>query len=489
MERDCVGQSRTLQDWVAESGVGFGTSGARGLVASMSAEVCAAYVAAFLRVMNRHFRFTQVALGMDLRPSSHAIAASCAAAIKNDGLLVDFCGALPTPALALHAMRGGIPAVMVTGSHIPFDRNGLKFYRPDGEISKADEEAMLGETVPAAPLRLASIPPMRGASAVAIDAYARRYLDYFGPGALSGVRVGFYEHSSAARDVLPVILKGLGAEVVSLGRTDDFVPIDTEAVTEDDALRGRAWAAEHELDAMISTDGDGDRPLVSDEHGNWLRGDIVGLLCAQALGIDALAVPVSCNTAIEASGAFAHVLRTRIGSPHVIAGMSDLVARHARVAGFEANGGFLLGCSLEGAAGTLAPLPTRDAVLPAITILAAAQAARAPISALLSRLPSRHTSSDRLQAFPTEVSRQTIADWAENPADLLANLGLDPRPSRLDMTDGLRITLADGEVVHLRPSGNAPELRCYAEAETPQRAAALVRSTLRFIDGRRRLPA
>jgi hypothetical protein len=32
---------------------------------------------------------------------------------------------------------------MVTGSHIPFDRNGLKFYRPEGEITKADEAGIL----------------------------------------------------------------------------------------------------------------------------------------------------------------------------------------------------------------------------------------------------------------------------------------------------------------------------------------------------------
>jgi phosphomannomutase len=36
----------------------------------------------------------------------------------------------------------------------------------------------------------------------------------------------------------------------------------------------------------------------------------------------------------------------------------------------------------------------------------------------------------------------------------------------VDETDGLRMTLADERTIHLRPSGNAPELRCYAEAET-----------------------
>ncbi|MDN3591556.1 hypothetical protein QWZ12_13170 [Methylobacterium adhaesivum] len=43
------------------------------------------------------------------------------------GFRVVDCGAFPTPALALGAMRRGSCAVMVTGSHLPEDRNGLKF--------------------------------------------------------------------------------------------------------------------------------------------------------------------------------------------------------------------------------------------------------------------------------------------------------------------------------------------------------------------------
>jgi phosphomannomutase len=420
---------------------------------------------------------------MDLRPSSPRIAASCAAAIRAAGFDVLFCGALPTPALALHAMSRGVPAIMVTGSHIPFDRNGLKFYRPDGEISKVDETAMLAAPIPVDPPAAGDLPR---ADPFAANAYVDRYLSCFDRDALAGMRVGLYEHSSAARDLLATIFGGLGATVVSLGRTDQFVPIDTEAVSDEDKARGRAWAAEHALDAIVSTDGDGDRPLLADEQGAWLRGDIVGLLCARALGIEALAVPVSCNSAIETSGAFVEVLRTRIGSPHVIAGMEALAGRRARVAGFEANGGFLLGCPLAYGRSTLAALPTRDAVLPALAVLAAARASNAPVSALLARLPERHTASDRLQGFPGDESRSLLQRWTRQPAELLDGLGLPATGPRVDTTDGLRITLANGEVVHLRPSGNAPELRCYAEAASSVRAAELVRRVLAFIGGRTR---
>ena len=467
-----------LDDLIRSSGVAFGTSGARGLVDCFTDEVCAAYIHAFLAVMRGSFGFDRVVLGMDLRPSSPRIAAACAAAIRQAGLEVDFCGVLPTPALALRALAGRVPAVMVSGSHIPFDRNGLKFYRPDGEIGKDDEQAMLAvrDPLPAAAERATLPAPACGA----LDAYARRYLDFFPDALLRGWRVGVYEHSSASRDVFARILRGLGAEVVSLGRTDDFVPIDTEAVSADDAARGREWAAAHALDAIVSTDGDGDRPLVADEQGRWLRGDLAGLLCARFLGIEAIAVPVSCNTLLEASGAFATVLRTRIGSPHVIAAMDLLRARGARhVAGFEANGGFLLGSPVSRGDRCLSPLPTRDAVLPALCVLAAARAAGGPVSSLLAALPPRYTASDRVQDFPTARSRALLQDWSARPAEMASALGLSSPPAGApDLTDGLRVGLANGEVVHLRPSGNAPEFRCYCEASSPDRAEVLVQSVL-----------
>src|SRR3546814_5739224 len=170
---------------------------------------------------------------------------------------------------------------------------------------------------------------------------------------VQGRGMGHYQQSSVAPLVLPRILQGLGAEVVMLGQTDEFVPIDTEADAEADIRRGQEWAGEHRLDALVSTDGDGDRPLIGDERGEWLRGDIVGLLCARQLGIRALAVPVSCNTAIERCGGFDTVVRTRIGSPHVIAAMDQLAASGLPVAGFEANGGFLLGSRIDSSRGSL----------------------------------------------------------------------------------------------------------------------------------------
>jgi len=364
---------------------------------------------------------------------------------------------------------------MVTGSHIPFDRNGLKFYRPDGELSKADEQAMLDCVVQPMLPSECSLPAVCDD---ARQAYLARYHTLFGPQALAGMHVVVYQHSSVARDLLTSLLERLGARVTVVGRADEFVPIDTEAVSEADRQRGLAWAAQYQADAILSTDGDADRPLIADEHGQWLRGDVVGMLTAQALGIRQLAVPVSCTSGIEHRGWFANVVRTRIGSPYVIAGMQALLAQSSLpVAGFEANGGFLLGSPLPQHPDVL-PLPTRDAVLPMLTLLQACKLSGSPLSALVATAPARYTVSDRLTAFASERSQALLARWAPEPARMLDALGVQETYASSDLTDGLRVHCHSGNIVHIRPSGNAPELRAYIESDTLADAQALLQQVM-----------
>ncbi|WP_305848226.1 phosphomannomutase [Vibrio sp. AH4] len=462
---------------IAESGVQFGTSGARGLVTQFNPDVCAAFVYAFLHGLSGRFAFKQVAIAIDNRPSSPVMAQACIAAIQAQGLEAIYYGVIPTPALAYSAMQDEIPCIMVTGSHIPFERNGLKFYRPDGEITKIDEQAILAAEVS---FENDIILPNLIASSRAAEQYVERYTSLFETELLKGKRIGIYEHSSAGRDIYQGLFQSLGAEVISLERTDDFVPIDTEAVAEADKIKARAWSKANQLDFIFSTDGDGDRPLVADENGEWLRGDILGLLCAQAMGIDALAIPVSCNSVITSSAMFKNVSKTKIGSPYVIAEFEELLANYQTVAGFEANGGFILGSDITINGHNLKALPTRDAVLPALMLLAKSKQMR--ISDMVSALPPRYTTSDRIQNFATEKSHQIIAKATLQPCCLLEALGFQAAVvESIDTTDGLRMILKTGDVVHLRPSGNAPELRCYAESDSIEKANQIVVQTLEHL--------
>lgn len=96
-------------DVIKASGIAFGTSGARGLVIDFTPEVCAAFTASFVTVMQQHFSFEKVALAIDNRPSSYAMAQACAAALEDYGISIIFYGVIPTPALALQAMAEKFP--------------------------------------------------------------------------------------------------------------------------------------------------------------------------------------------------------------------------------------------------------------------------------------------------------------------------------------------------------------------------------------------
>ena len=452
--------------------VSFGTSGVRALVTDLSNEVLAAYTQAFilrLQALGQLTAGTSIKLGIDLRPSSPAIALAIVRTLRQMAVEVEYLGALPTPALALRCLQTASPGIMVTGSHIPFDRNGIKFYLPDGEILKADEAAIVGTLIDPASLVLSGtkcdLPPV---DSRAREAYEQRYLSYFGASALQGLRLGVFEHSAVGRDLIGAILGSLGATVFPLGRSDAFVPIDTEAVSEADQAQARRWSREHRLDALVSTDGDGDRPLVFDAEGNFVRGDLLGLICARTLQLKRLALPVSCNTAIERSDVFTQVLRTRIGSPYVIAGMNELsVADSSPVGGFEANGGFMLGSAVPG----LAAVPTRDAMLPMIALLATAVQQKKTVAELLAELPERFTHSDRLRDVPSAASQSLLIGLLHDEALKLDVFGREV--VRSDTTDGMRVYFANEDILHLRASGNAPELRCYAESASYRQAQLL----------------
>ncbi|KDX89672.1 phosphomannomutase [Escherichia coli] len=459
---------------IKESGILFGTSGARGLVEQFTPNACAAFAHAFISSIQNQFEFKQVAIAIDNRPSSPAIAQACIAALMQRGIETVYYGVIPTPALAYSAMQDGIPCIMVTGSHIPFDRNGLKFYTPDGEITKADEQTILNVNEEFAPL---SDLPSLSVNNDAAKQYAERYTSLFDADLLQGKRIGIYEHSSAGRDIYGQLFASLGAEVISLERSDEFVPIDTEAVSDVDKEKAKTWSKQYQLDAIFSTDGDGDRPLVADENGEWLRGDILGVLSAQAMQMQALAVPVSCNTVIETIPQFTKVSRTKIGSPYVIAEFSELAKQYQAISGFEANGGYLLGSDVKINGQILKALPTRDAVLPFIMLLSAAK--NSGIAALVNELPARYTHSDRIQNFATAKSLAILETGKSNTESLISQMGFnDAFVESVDVTDGLRLTLSNRTIFHLRPSGNAPELRCYAEANSFEQAQQIVSQVL-----------
>ena len=490
----------SIQDLMAQSGVAFGTSGARGLATAMTDKVCYAYAQGFLQYLESIGEIKRngerVAVGGDFRPSTSRVMEAVCRAAEDMGYRAVNCGKIPSPAVALFGFENKIPSIMVTGSHIPDDRNGIKFNKCGGEVLKSDEKGMSSQIVElddalfGADGNFTKAKPAQEISPEAGENYAMRYLNFFSRDALKGLRVGVYQHSAVGREVLVKIFSHLGAEVTALGWSDKFIPVDTEAIRPEDVQLAHDWAATGKFDALVSADGDSDRPLVSDENGNWLRGDVAGVLCAKFLAADSISTPVSCNTAVEKCGWFPEIRRTRIGSPFVVDSMIQASIDGAkRVVGYEANGGFLLNSDIETGGKFLRALPTRDAVIVMLGILLLAKSQKQKVSELTATLPARFTASDRLKNFATEKSLAILAKFNSgsevgDKAAIEKMFGeICGAVAKLNRTDGLRIIFANEEIIHLRPSGNAPEFRCYAEAANDERAREITSLVLAKIAG------
>ncbi|MED7820029.1 MULTISPECIES: phosphomannomutase [unclassified Francisella] len=468
-----------VTELIKNSGVKFGTSGVRGLVSAMTDKICWLYTKAFLQFLEKKYSITKgmkVAIAHDLRDSSPRITKAVINAVIDSGYEPEYCGEIPSPAVMLYGISNRIPSVMVTGSHIPEDRNGIKFNTPYGEVLKEDEEIIVNQVIKVNDadfddngmfLQKVELPTI---CSQAHSQYVYRYINFFPNNCLAGKTIGLYEHSSVGRKIVKEILEKLGAKVILLGFSERFVSVDTEAIRQEDVKLAKQWASEYKIDSIVSTDGDADRPLVSDENGNWLKGDVLGVLTARYLQAQSVATPVSSNTIVEKIGYFKNIIRTKIGSPYVIAAMNQLLSEgYNGVVGYEANGGFLQAGDVCFKNATLKALPTRDAVIPMLAVLMLSVDSNKAISELLFDLPARYTASSKIDDFATEKSQEILKSILAGKSDLLDKIMSEyfngnNSIENIDITDGVRITLENQDVLHLRPSGNAPELRCYSEA-------------------------
>ncbi len=585
----------------------FGTSGVRALVTDLTDLEVYSLTLGVIRYLKQNGKLyrvdtkpseTPIPIASDLRASSERIVCATARAIVDAGYRFENMGTIPTPALSYYALRRGVAAFMITGSHIPADRNGQKAMRCDGEVMKSDEAGIVA-AVEAVRQRLYQMPVEQSLfdrhgmlnsdqkpdclsiKPTAEACYRERYQAVFSAQRLKGLRILFYQYCAVGRDLIPAILAECGAEVIRCGRSDQFEPIDTEAISERHLQILSKLVVEQRkqhgrIDLLISTDGDSDRPLVigveerfmnerwhhlssagklfaESLKGNWCHlngwqlawrrllfncspvsvrffpGDLLGIIVANYLKADAVATPISASPAVNDYflGKNIQLKKTRIGSPYVIEAVREALQDDCqRAVAWESNGGFLLGSAIELNGGQLEALPTRDAVLPILALLYSVVAQRKTVAELFDQLPKWSGAADLIDNFPQSASRaiieffkplvdgvewvgfqqgnvllcggkrRIISQWRENEAEaqrfvrqkqvleavFSSQMGFEPL-SYINLLDGVRCFFGDNEVVHIRPSGNAPQLRIYAYARDPSRAARIVTIGIAEPDG------
>jgi phosphoglucosamine mutase len=259
----------------------------------------------------------KVLIGRDTRGSGPELEVALTRGIVGAGGTAVLAGVLPTPAVALLAEDLG---AVVSASHNPPEYNGVKLFDRDGrKLTDAQEEEI--ETLLDAPAYGGGTVEERQDAA---EVYLRHVLDQFGSD-LTGLRVAVDCANGSFSELAPRAFAELGAEVVPVANEPDGTNINQGSGATDLSLVS-AVVRERNLDLGIAFDGDGDRMLAVDEHGEPVDGDAILAVLAPALDVDLVAVTQMTNMGFHRLMAEhgIRVVTTPVGDRYVLEALRDL---------------------------------------------------------------------------------------------------------------------------------------------------------------------
>ncbi len=230
----------------------------------------------------------KVVIGKDTRLSGYMFESALTAGLCAAGMKVIMTGPLPTPAISFltRNMRADF-GVVISASHNPYSDNGIKFFDAEGFKLPDEKEDAIAAMVLDPGFRWPYPDSDKVGRATKIEDAGGRYIVYtkscFPAGRnLTGLRIVVDCANGASYKVAPLALEELGAEVVGVGTSPNGININDHV----GALHPETMAdkvKEVRADVGIALDGDADRLIMADEHGNILDGDQLMAMCAQDL--------------------------------------------------------------------------------------------------------------------------------------------------------------------------------------------------------------
>ena len=432
----------------------FGTDGIRGRANTfpMTAEV--AYrvgMAAGKKFMSADARRHLVVIGKDTRLSGYMIEPALVAGFTSVGMDVRLFGPLPTPGVALmtRSMRADL-GVMISASHNAFADNGIKLFGPDGyklsdEVELDIEARMDGNILEgiAEAHNLGRVLRVDDAQARYIEIAKATFPRHL---RLNGLRVVIDCANGAAYKVAPLALYELGAEVFSLGVTPDGININEKCGSTHPQAMGEK-VKELRADIGIALDGDADRVVICDEHGQIVDGDqIMAIVAANwaARGLlkgKGVVATVMSNLGLERflTGKGLALERTKVGDRYVMERMRE--------------GGFNLGGEQSGHVIMLDHATTGDGLMAALQVLAVLVESGQPMSTLGKQF-------------------DTVPQVLKN-VKYTGNSPLDSDQVKLAIREGEDMLKGSGRVL-VRPSGTEPLIRVMAEGDDEKQVKAVV---------------
>lgn len=426
----------------------FGTDGIRGKANQwpITPEVGMRIGRAVARVLNaqdpgKH----KVVIGKDTRLSGYMLENAITAGLVSEGARVLLTGPLPTPAIAYITKSMACDAgVMLTASHNPYVDNGIKIFGPDGyKLSDALEEEVekiiLEEKL--------SEPEGELGKAFRIDDATGRYIEFAKASvqarSLKGLKVVVDCANGAGYYVGPLILRELGAEVITMATQPDGRNIN-EGVGALYPEKAGELVRKHGAHVGVCLDGDADRVIFIDENGDEISGDKVLFMCAKALKAqgklknNTLVATVMSNlglkTALAAEGI--ELAATGVGDRLVI----ECMRQNGYSLGGENSGHIIFADSAT----------TGDGLMSALKVLDIMLESGKPLSEL----------AQGMQEFPQELHALNVSS---KPA-------IDTVPDLVAVIEKVEAELGGTGRVLVRYSGTENKMRVLVEAQCADKA-------------------
>ena len=406
-------------------------------------------------VLQKYGQLGPVTVGMDPRSSSPNILFSLEQGLNNESVQIVDQGTVPVPALNYILLATSYSgSVMVTGSHISSNLNGMKFFAFREEILKVHEqeiteiyESLKGKV-------------LYQKKELLVNKENRANEDYqemlvsLGLGKMPKIKKIIVDPGNGAQsDVMPKVLSRLGLEIVEVNASiqREFVSRDTEV--EGVLVDLQSMVIKERADLGIAYDYDGDRVVFVDEKGNFIPGDYSGTLIAKHSPSGVIVTPINTSSVVDSIGK--KIIRTKVGSPFVVQAMKENNADF----GFEANGG---GISSE-------VMMSRDGGSTTIKVLKIMSSTNKTLSQLIEEMPKFFLYRKKIDC-PNSFNHEILSQAKKN------FLG-----ESFDETDGLKIWINKKSWLLFRPSSNAPEFRVFAESDSKQTAEDLGKKGIEFV--------
>lgn len=426
----------------------FGTDGVRGPVGKdpMTADFAMRLASAAAQVLVPSGG--TVVIGKDTRLSGYMFESALEAGFVAAGADVLLLGPLPTPGIArltqeFHADLG----VVISASHNPYFDNGIKFFDRSGSKLSDDVELKIEEQLKNRAITRES---QALGQAKRIDTARIRYQEFCTASMpdgmdLAGLKVVFDAANGAGYKVGPRALANLGAEVIPIGCSPNGKNInDGCGSTEPELLQLTVPALR--ADVGIALDGDGDRLVMVDEHGNLVDGDQLLYVLATARQEKGnlqgpIVGTVMSNLGLEQALKAQNIefRRASVGDRNVLEALRDC----GGVLGGETSGHLLM----------LDKATTGDALICALQVLAVMKETGKPLSELVAGM----------------------AKYPQTMVNVRTDRRMDPRQSAA-IQDAVAVAegeLADKGRVVLRASGTEFVIRVMVEGENEEQVLSL----------------